>query len=49
MPPQPLNDEQVAKVLTYVRTHFGNNMSPVTTEEVKTMGSGGLTALKKDK
>ena len=35
MPPQPLNDLQIAKVLSYVRTHFGNNMSPVTAKEVE--------------
>ena len=35
MPPQPLTDQQIARVLSYVRTHFGNNMSPVTAKEVE--------------
>ena len=30
-----LSDEEIAGVLTYIRTHFGNNASAVTTEEVK--------------
>ena len=29
-----LNDEQVAEVLTYIRTNFGNNSGPITPEEV---------------
>ncbi len=35
MPPQPLNDEEVAAVLTYVNTSFGNSGAAVTTDEVK--------------
>lgn len=35
MPPQALNDEEVAAVLTYVFTDMGNNGSAVTVEEVK--------------
>lgn len=37
MPPQggALNDEQIAGVLTYVRSNFGNKASPVTPEQVK--------------
>ena len=30
----PMNDAEVAAVLTYVRTHFGNTASPVTAEQV---------------
>lgn len=30
-----LTDDQIADVLTYVRTHFGNKASAVTTDEVK--------------
>lgn len=30
-----LSDEEIAGVLTYIRTNFGNNASAVTTEEVK--------------
>jgi mono/diheme cytochrome c family protein len=36
MPPQPLNDEEVAQVLTYVYSAFGNGGTvTVTPEEVK--------------
>jgi mono/diheme cytochrome c family protein len=38
MPPfvRLMSDEQVAAVITYVRTHFGNAYTePVTAEEVK--------------
>ncbi len=35
MPPQPLNDEEVAAVLTYVYSSFGNTGTPVTVAEVK--------------
>lgn len=36
MPPQgTLSDEQIANVLTYVRTNFGNKASAVTAAEVK--------------
>lgn len=36
MPPQgTLSDEQIANVLTYVRTNFGNQASAVTADEVK--------------
>ncbi len=44
MPPQPLNDKQIAAVLTYVRTHFGNHMSPVSVEEVETVRQKGALA-----
>ncbi|HEY9165257.1 MAG TPA: copper-containing nitrite reductase [Candidatus Kryptonia bacterium] len=37
MPPQPLNDKQIAAVLTYVRSSFGNKMGPVSTTEVDQM------------
>jgi hypothetical protein len=30
-----LKDFEIAKVLTYIRTNFGNDASPVTVEEVK--------------
>lgn len=35
MPPQNLTDEEVAAVLTYVYSNFGNSGSAVTAEEVK--------------
>ncbi len=35
MPPQSLNDEEVAAVLTYVYSSFGNAGGPVTAAEVK--------------
>ncbi len=35
MPPQPLNDEEIAAVLTYVYSNFGNTGGPVTAAEVK--------------
>jgi len=37
MPPQggALNDEQIAGVLTYVRSNFGNKAGPVTPDQVK--------------
>lgn len=35
MPPQDLGDEEVAAVLTYVMTNWGNNGSAVSTSEVK--------------
>ena len=41
MTPQPLNDEEIARVLTFVRTHFGNQLSPVTAEEVSRVRRGG--------
>lgn len=34
-----LKDEEAASVLTYIRQNFGNNASPVTPEEVRTMRS----------
>ncbi len=37
MPPQQLNDEEVASVLSFVYNHFGNNGNPVTPEEVKSV------------
>jgi len=39
MPPQPLNDEEVAAVLTYVNTSFGNNGPAITADEVKAVRS----------
>jgi nitrite reductase (NO-forming) len=35
MPPQPLNDEEIATVLTYVYGNFGNTGGTVTPDEVK--------------
>lgn len=35
MPPQALSDEEVAAVLTYVYSSFGNTGGPVTADEVK--------------
>ena len=42
MSPQPLNDEQIARVLTYVRSHFGNSMNHVTVKEVETVRQKGV-------
>lgn len=39
MPPQQLNDEEIASVLTYVFTSFGNTGSAVTVDEVKAVRS----------
>jgi nitrite reductase (NO-forming) len=42
MPPQAqLSDADVAAVLTYVRTHFGNEGEPVTAAEVAETRAGG--------
>ena len=30
-----LKDAEIAKVVTYIRTHFGNNASPISSELVK--------------
>ena len=36
MPPPPgLDDAQIAEAITYARTHFGNNASKVTADQVK--------------
>jgi nitrite reductase (NO-forming) len=35
MPPQALNDEEIASVLTYVYSNFGNNGGTITPDEVK--------------
>ncbi len=35
MPPQGLNDEEIAAVLTYMYSNFGNSGAPVTADEVK--------------
>jgi mono/diheme cytochrome c family protein len=35
-----LTDEQLANVLSYVRSSFGNNFDPVTPEMVKKVRSG---------
>ncbi len=35
MPPQQLNDEEVAAVLTYVYTNMGNTACTITADEVK--------------
>ncbi|UHG90757.1 c-type cytochrome [Spirosoma oryzicola] len=35
-----LNDQQIADVLTYVRSNFGNKASAVTADEVKAVRSG---------
>lgn len=37
MTPQPLNDSDIAKVLTYVYHSFGNNSFTVSTAEVKSV------------
>ena len=35
MPPMGLDDQMMADVLTYVRSNFGNQAPPVTTDQVK--------------
>lgn len=40
MPKFPLTDEQIANVLTYVYSSFGNSGKEVTTDEVKTLRAG---------
>jgi nitrite reductase (NO-forming) len=35
MPPQNLNDKQIAAVLTYVYSHWGNSGKKVTEQEVQ--------------
>jgi nitrite reductase (NO-forming) len=37
MPPQILNDEEIAAVLSYVYANFGNSGKPITADEVKTV------------
>jgi hypothetical protein len=32
--PVPLKDEQISAILTYIRSDWGNNASPITTDEV---------------
>ncbi len=49
MPPQALNDEQIARVLTYVRNHFGNSMSRVTAKEVEKIRYNRVLAAMKEK
>jgi len=39
MPAQQLTDDEIASVLTYVYTSFGNSGSPVTADEVKAIRS----------
>ncbi len=39
MPPQQLNDEEIAAVLTYVNTSFGNSGAAITADEVKAVRS----------
>jgi len=41
MPPQlNITDQELADVLTFVRTNFGNNFEPVTAEMVKKVRAG---------
>lgn len=42
-----LNDDQIAKVLTYIRTHFGNNASPISANEVKKYRTSNVKTNKK--
>jgi nitrite reductase (NO-forming) len=44
MPPVPLNDEQIANVLTFVRNHWGNSGDAVSIEEVKKVRAEIATA-----
>lgn len=39
VPNTAMTDEEIASVLTYVRSNFGNNSSPVTAEQVNTFRS----------
>ncbi len=47
MPPQPLDDRQIAKVLTFVRKSFGHSMGPVTPAEVSNIRNQKLLSLNK--
>lgn len=44
MPPQPLEDQEIAEILTYVRSSWGNAAGPVTAAQVaavrKKVGTG---------
>ena len=46
MPPQPLNDDQIAAMLTYLYHSFGNSRKTVTKEEVTKIRSGNQVSLK---
>ncbi len=46
MPPQPLNDDQIAAVLTYVYHSFGNSGKTVTKDEVAKIRSQKQVSLK---
>jgi mono/diheme cytochrome c family protein len=37
-----LRDEQIAEVLSYIRSNFGNNADAVTIEEVRAARSAGV-------
>jgi nitrite reductase (NO-forming) len=37
MPPQPLDDEQTADVLTFVMNSWGNSAEPITAEQVQSV------------
>jgi mono/diheme cytochrome c family protein len=37
MPPSGLNDQQIADVLSYIRSNFGNSAEAVTAEEVRAL------------
>jgi len=36
MPPQPLNDREIANIVSYARNSWGNDASEVTEEQVAT-------------
>ncbi|HUI29958.1 MAG TPA: copper-containing nitrite reductase [Candidatus Acidoferrales bacterium] len=48
MPPQPLDDQQIAKVLTFVRSSFGNKMGPVAQKEIEQIRSAKMISLNGD-
>jgi nitrite reductase (NO-forming) len=45
MPKPPVNDAQIAAVLTYVRNSFGNKGEPVTLQDVERVRSGSSGGL----
>ena len=46
MPPQPLSDDQIASVLTYVYHSFGNSGKSVTKDEVAKVRAEKQVSLK---
>jgi nitrite reductase (NO-forming) len=47
MPPQSLNDQDIANILTYIRNNFGNRGGLVTAKEVNQVRNGGTLVAEK--